>query len=119
MIKYSQGEIIVDLTSLRNLATGDTLDVSEILKDFLKENTYIYNGDSYFKVDKVMNKKLIILVKDEDHEIIKCNMSFLSDDGSFLRSAFTVLVEDTLYSYVVDLIASGIIEYNLYTKEII
>ena len=86
MIKYSQGEIIVDLTKEIAFHNDDSLDVSGIMEDFFKENLNEHNN---FIREKVLRKKLIFIVKNIDNEYLRFEMTLLSDDATTLYSYIT------------------------------
>ena len=91
MIKYSQGEIIVNLLDLGTVEYGNSIDITTILQDFLKENC---TNNGQFIVDKVLRKKLIVIIEDEDLIIHRFELNELTDDRITLRGYITSYDED-------------------------
>ena len=104
MIKYSQGEIIIDVTNLNDLSDDGNIDLTEVLKDFIKEN---YNEeDGEFIPAKVLRKPLVIIFKYND-AFYRVMFNVLYDSNTELRGFITE--KNTNYSYYISVIGSSVL----------
>ena len=84
MIKYSQGEIVIDLRYLTKWDSEDSLQLSNIkeFKDYLIENS----KSGTFLPDKVIRKDLKVIIENIDGAIIKFTDFFIAYNNTVLVS---------------------------------